>query len=190
MRILGFDPSMRNWGIAKAAYSPDTGIQIDSINVIQPDVTKCKSVRVNSRDLQIATILCSEIAIVIEQVKPHIVFAEIPIGSQSARSMAGYGMCIGILSSLRATGVTIYEVTPTEVKLATVGTKTATKSQMITWAYDTYPGINWPMYKKGGLSCVCESKAEHMADAIATIHAGINSSEFKQIWNISKQFTN
>lgn len=65
----------------------------------------------------------------------NMVVVEVPVGSQSARSMASYGICIGILASITKPMI---QVTPTEVKMATVGSKTASKQDMIDWATSAY----------------------------------------------------
>lgn len=179
--VLGLDPSLRNWGIAKANLIPNTplGIQITKVDVIQPVLPTGKQIRQNSLDIEAAKQLSSGVLQALGDAKA--VFIEVPIGSQSARAMASYGICIGVLGSLRATGIPFFEVTPTEVKLAGHGSKTATKQEMIDWAVSLYPNINWPFYTKKGQKLVSESKAEHMADAIAAIHAGVNSNQFQQI---------
>ena len=95
--------------------------------------------------------------------------------------MAGYGVCIGVLGALRAQSKAFFEVSALEVKMASVGKKTATKREMIQWAHDLYPKANWPFYKKGGQEFIVEGKAEHMADAIATVHAGIVTPSYQQL---------
>lgn len=89
-----------------------------------------------------------------------------------SRAMASYGICVGVLGALRATGIPFFEVTPNEVKLAAVGSKVATKDTMINWAKHQHPEANWPK---------AASKAEHMADATAAIYAGLRTNEFKQL---------
>lgn len=187
IKLCGFDPSLRNWGIATASLNLSTNqLVIDGIQVISPVLDKSKSIRVNSLDLQSASELYTK---AYDPVKStQIVFAEVPVGSQSSRAMAGYGICIGVLGSLRSNGVHIHEVTPTEVKLASVGSKTATKKQMINWAVNKHPEANWPMYKKGGVSTICEAQAEHMADAIATIYAGMLTNQFKQLISFTQNY--
>lgn len=91
--------------------------------------------------------------------------------------MASYGICVGILGAIRESGIPFFEVTPTEVKLASVGSKTASKSDMINWAIKHHPEAGWPMSR----GSVVAGKAEHMADAIATIYAGIKTQPFQQI---------
>ena len=97
------------------------------------------------------------------------------------RAMASYGICVGVLGALKASGIPFFEVTPTEVKLASCGFKTATKEQMIAWATQRHPEANWPTYKTKGSEAVSSAKAEHMADAIGAIYAGINTDAFKQL---------
>ena len=67
--------------------------------------------------------------------------------------------------------VPIIEVTESESKKVFTGKRTATKDEMIVKAMELYPDANWP-YHQGSLSA---TKAEHMADAISAIHAGVLS---------------
>ena len=93
------------------------------------------------------------------------------------RAMCSYGVCTGVLGSLKAMGVPLVEVTPTEGKMGAVGSKTATKEDMITWAVGKYPNLNWPKHGKS----ISAAKAEHMADAVAAIYAGISCNPFQQL---------
>lgn len=178
--VVGMDPSLRNWGLAKGTYNLDTKkIEIYTLGLVNPVLPTGKQVRQNSTDLESAYQLyqgAGDIAI-----GAHAVFVEVPVGSQSARAMASYGICVGVLGALRANDVPFFEVTPIEVKLATVGTKTATKQEMIQWAMAAHPEADWPMYKQHGKDMVSEAKAEHMADAIAAIYAGLACNSFKQM---------
>lgn len=178
---MGLDPSLRNWGIAKALLSPGSPqpIHVHSVDVIQPVLPKGKQVRQNSLDIEAAKQLTSGVLQAVEGAKA--VFIEVPVGSQSARAMASYGICVGVLGALRATGIPFFEVTPTEVKLAGPGSKTATKQDMISWAAQQHPEADWPTYQKGGKQRISEAKAEHMADAVCAIHAGIQSNPFQQL---------
>lgn len=180
LTLVGMDPSLRNWGIAVAKYNLETmKIKIIEVDVIRPVVSTGKQVRQNSLDLETARQLYKGAYSYITA--SQATFIEVPVGSQSARSMASYGVCVGILGALRAAGKPFYELTPTEVKLAATRSKTATKSDMISWALETHPEANWPVYKQSGKELITESKAEHMADAIAAIHAGVQSQPFQQM---------
>lgn len=181
LRVVGFDPSLRNWGIAKGVLTLGTQpmLQIQDVSVINPVLPTGKQVRQNSLDLESAQQLCKAALDAAEGAQA--IFVEVPVGSQSARAMASYGVCIGVLGALRATGIPFFEVTPTEVKVAGPGYKNATKQDMIQWAVSKHPEANWPMYLQHGKQLVSEAKAEHMADATAAIHAGIACNPFQQL---------
>ncbi|GAL23016.1 hypothetical protein JCM19235_1317 [Vibrio maritimus] len=104
----------------------------------------------------------------------NMVVVEVPVGSQSARSMASYGICIGILASITKPMI---QVTPTEVKMATVGSKTASKQDMIDWATSAYPDADWLTVTRKGKK-VITAKNEHLADSIAAVHAAILTDQF------------
>ncbi|MCA9911732.1 MAG: hypothetical protein KC496_00220 [Anaerolineae bacterium] len=184
--VTGFDPSMNNWGVAQGVYSPSTGkLQILNVDVIQPILPTGKQIRQNSKDLEAAKQLAHRAAIAAQHAQA--IFVEVPVGSQSARAMASYGICVGVLGALRASGTPFFEVSPTEVKLAGAGKKTATKQDMIEWAVKAHPEANWPMYQRNGQTLISEAKAEHMADAIAAIYAGLQSTQFQQVLPFLKQ---
>lgn len=180
IKVVGQDPSLRNWGLAVGTLNLETKkLTVDFLDITNPELPKGKQVRQNSSDLESAFQLYT--GAVNASIGAHAVFVEVPVGSQSARAMASYGICVGVLGALRANGIPFFEVTPTEVKLASVGIKTATKQEMIRWAMAAHPEANWPVYKQHGKDVVSEAKAEHMADAIAAIYAGLSCNAFKQM---------
>lgn len=183
IRVAGFDPSLRNWGIAEANLDLDTGVlSTPVLSVISSESNKQKQVRVNSQDLAVCTDLARQVIEVGARTK--LIFVEVPVGSQSAASMKSYGVCIGILGALQATGVRIIEVTAAESKKIFTGNKNATKKQMIDVAVSTYPDANWPTYRKKGQTLITETEAEHMADAIAAIHSGVQTPLFSNLMQL------
>lgn len=179
LKVLGCDPSLRNWGLVSCTINLDTHELTDlDLTLVQPTLPTGKRVRQNSLDLESAKQLYAATRGLVKDVRA--VFVEVPVGSQSARAMASYGICVGVLGSLRASGIPFFEVTPTEVKLASTGNKTATKEEMIQWAIEKYPKANWPSYSQKGTKKITETKAEHLADAIGSIHAGLSTNEFQQ----------
>lgn len=180
LTLVGQDPSLNNWGLAIANYCLETHeLLIQKLNITCPVLPTGKQVRQNSKDLEASQQLFKGAMAAAEGA--HAVFVEVPVGSQSARAMASYGICVGVLGALRAKGIPFYEVTPTEVKLAAGLKKDATKKQMISWAMAKHPEANWPTYKEHGKVLVSEAKAEHQADAVAAIYAGINLQSFQQM---------
>lgn len=194
LKLVGCDPSLTNWGLAIATYDLESKrLVIDHLELINPVVPTGKQVRQNSKDLETAKQLTEGTVNVARGA--HAMFVEVPVGSQSARAMASYGVCVGVLGALRGGGIQFMEVTATEVKLAGYGQKTASKQQMIDWAANRHPEANWirhrhsspgkpnsqgvivGAYNKGDLT----SSNEHLADAVAAIHAGIASNPFQQL---------
>jgi len=166
--------------LAIGTYDLDTRtLTITRLAVTNPELSKGKQVRQNSLDLESGYQLYKGAMAAAEGA--HAVFVEVPVGSQSARAMASYGVCVGVLGALRANNVPFFEVTPTEVKLAGAGKKTATKQEMIAWAMAKHPEASWPTYTQHGNLLVSEAKAEHQADAVAAIYAGMATHAFQQM---------
>lgn len=179
--VVGMDPSLTNWGIAESILDLTTGyLETPSLTLVEPEKLKGKQVRQNSTDLFVAEQLAAQAVAAATRAKA--VFVECPVGSQSARAMASYGVCVGILGAIRASGVPLIEVTPSEVKLAFTGDKNATKQQMIEKAVALYPEARFPMFR-GAIA----NKAEHVADAIAAIHAGANTPTFQNLMRLFKK---
>jgi Holliday junction resolvasome RuvABC endonuclease subunit len=173
--VVGFDPSMRGWGIAKGMLDLTTGIlEIIKLEVIITKKVTSKQVRTNSLDLATAKILADAAREYGHWAR--VVFAEVPVGSQSAAGMKAYGMCVGILGMLQSEGVQIIEVTASEVKKALSDNENATKTEMVAAAMSLYPEANFPNERGRILK-----RAEHVADAIGAIHAGVRTPLFQAI---------
>jgi Holliday junction resolvasome RuvABC endonuclease subunit len=121
-------------------------------------------------------------------------FTEIPHGSQSARAMASYGFSIGILASCP---IPLVQVQAAETKMAAVGTRTASKEEMIHWASQTYPNLPWKRYPKDVVfrgkvtrrAGEIHEDQEHLADALAVVHAGVKTDQFQQMlamWKLAR----
>jgi len=176
LKIVGVDISLNNIGICKAILYEDESLTVDYVTLIQPakaDAVTKKQVRKNSDDLRRARWLQWNL---IKEIKGcDIISVEMPVGSQSARAMASYGICVGVLASI---DVPFIEVTPAEVKLAGFGCKTATKMEMIDWAVKKHPEIQWKTINRGGKK-VLTNDNEHVADALATIYAAMKTDQYK-----------
>ena len=176
--VIGVDPALRNMGFAHGIYDTETGeVEITNLVLAQTEATDKKTAKVlrkNSDDLARATILFE--AMQNETKNSVFAFIEVPVGSQSSRAMASYGICVGVIASCP---IPYFQLTPSEVKLIATGSKNASKEEMIVWATEKYPKANWLKRKLKG-EMVLMNDNEHLADAVATIHAGINGSEFKQ----------
>lgn len=177
--VAGFDPAFANWGIAEGQLDLDTGFLggLD-LSIVQTKKGTQKQVRTNSDDMQRAEDISSSIFEVAKRNK--VIFVECPVGSQNASGMKAYGVSVGLLGALRSQGYQVIEVTAYEVKKALTGNKNASKELMIQTAMEIYPEANWPM--KGGQ--VIAGKAEHMADSIGAIHAGVQTPVFQNLMRL------
>ena len=134
---------MRNWGIAVADLDLESGLlDVPTLSIVQPRDEKSKQVRKNSKDLALAKELFEGAYDTAKSCK--VVFVEVPVGSQSARAMASYGVCVGVLGSLAGLGINIIEVSPEENKKVLTGNKTASKEAMIAAAMESYPNATGP----------------------------------------------
>lgn len=185
IRVAGIDPALANFGIARMQLDLDTlQLRLDGIRTISTEklAGKKKLIRQNSDDLRRAKELHD--AMQQELQGCTVAFAEIPSGAQHARSALGFGIAIGVLASCK---IPLLQVMPIETKMGSVGTKTAEKSDIIGWAAGLYPQAGWQRYtqdtrgKSPHLKGELHADNEHVADAIAIVHAGICLPEFKQL---------
>tara|TARA_B100000929_G_scaffold108179_1_gene85732 strand:- start:48402 stop:48983 length:582 start_codon:yes stop_codon:yes gene_type:complete len=183
IRVTGIDPSFSNFGYAHGTLNMETGV-LTNLQVElreSPPVKAKKQVRQNSKDLERAQIQFEGLSNICKQ--SDMVFVEIPVGSQSARAMASYGVCIGLLASIQ---IPMIQVTPTEVKVAATNKKTASKKEMIEWATQAYPDAGWLTKKVKGIVSFTD-KNEHPADALAAIYAGVKTEQFQQLLAMRKK---
>lgn len=176
MLILGFDPSLRNWGFAAMNLTNENELYCLKLGIFDTPEFETKTPQ-NVQDATSAQYLYKQALPLVKEA--DFVVAEYPFGSQSSRAMASYAVCMGVIGSLSYTKP-IHRVTPWQVKEVT-GNKLASKSEMIQWAAYKHPEAEWPSYKNKGKALITQSKAEHMADAIATIYAGMRLPEFQTI---------
>lgn len=177
IRVAGIDPGMRNSGVAVATYDLDTGgYDIDHVAIVQTQRQVTKMVRQNSDDYRSAREMIRGVDKVLVKHGVQFVFAELPTGAQSARAMFAFGITTAIMAGLTPP---LIQVTPSEVKLASAGKKTATKEEMMQWAMKKWPNLPWLTRKlKGEIVPVGDN--EHLADACACIPAGLETVEFAQ----------
>lgn len=97
--------------------------------------------------------------------------AEIPEGSQDAGAAWALGIATGVLC---ACPLPIIEVSPREVKKASVGAVTASKEEMRAWGYARFPNAPWKTHNGKRTQ-----NNEHLADALASIEAGLLTEQFK-----------
>ena len=180
MIVLGLDPSFRNFGVTVCkvlGMANNPTIEVLELHLFETQSRATKGVRKNSDDLRCVRELVAKVGELIEKHEPTVVMCEVPVGSQSARASWTLGATLGVLGSI---DTPMIEVTPREVKETTVGHNKATKEEMINWVVNKHPEAEpmWFTRKLKG-EVVMMNKNEHVADAVATIHAGVKSEQFR-----------
>lgn len=178
-KIIGFDPSLRNWGYCIATYDTFTrSLEFTDGGVIHSKPSK-EFKRKNLEDLQSVTQLYSGLDNLLKKHQPDYLVAELPIGSQSSRAMVSYAACIS-LCSVMAYGdgqktIPLLSVTPYSVKKQVSGTTEATKEEVINWVKENYPqAYEWvDQYPK--------TKQEHICDAIVAVHCAVINQTMEDI---------
>lgn len=177
IRVAGIDPAIANFGMALGDYDLEKGVlTIKSLNLVETKRVVSKTVLRGSDDLR----RCREI---VKSMNDYIGdatlgFAEVPSGgAKSADALKALSMATGVLAGCP---IELVEVRPSEVKMATVGSKTAAKEDMIEWAIEKHPEAPWLTYKRNG-EVLYNAKNEHLADAVCAIYAGLRTPQFKQV---------
>lgn len=177
MIVVGIDMAFANMGLARARIDGDviTGLDLALVTTVSVDT---KVVRKSSNELRRAAELVEALRAFCSGA--DFAIAEVPSGSQSAGAARALGIAVGVLA---ACPIPIIEVSQREVKLASVGTPTATKPEMIQWAVSRWPALPWLRVRRKGALALTASN-EHLADAMATIAAGVRTAEYSKIMSI------
>jgi len=180
MRIVGLDPAFANFGMVSGSLlrlrTDKWAITINTMLLLQTEKLSGKksSMRVSSDVLRRAQEIHTGLHEFLEEHRPELVFAEVPSGAQSAAAGQALGVAVGVLGSIR---VPLIEVTPMEVKrLFTARRESIPKEHITAWAIKHWPDAPW-LKTHGKLV----KKNEHLADACATIQAGVGTDTFKQL---------
>lgn len=180
--IAGLDGSLRNFGVATAWLDLDTlQLEIKDLVLVKTEKSKDKMVRSSSENLSRAMELKRGVHEALKGVTTA--FYEVPSGGQDYSAVLGFGIVIGTYAGLPVPGC---EVSPAETKMIAVGTRTASKDEMIEWALGKYPAAPWRTRKFKG-KIVPTKDNEHLADAVAVMEAGIVTPSFAQTVAILRQ---
>lgn len=171
LKLLGFDPSMSNWGVAAGIYHTDMeSLEIKYTNTISPVST----LSTNKRDVSIAAQLFTALDPLIKQA--DVICVEVPTGSQGFRPAVNYAMCCTLVGVISTYGVPIIQVSPQDVK-SVVGASSASKRDVVEWVNEAHPEIALP-HHKGRLNV---EASNHYCDAIVAIHAALTKPDLIKI---------
>lgn len=176
MRFISIDSSLSNTGVAVGQIKNLDHIDIEYIKLHKTKKSKSKQIRASSDVISRCRSTWEFLSDIIKEHDPHFIFIETPSGSQNASGMKSYGVTCQLIACLEPRAM---EVTPMEVKVATVGHQKASKEEMIEWAYKRYSDLQWTFHN-GKL----KNDNEHMADAICVAYAAIATTDFIRVFEI------
>jgi hypothetical protein len=189
IKILGQDPSMLNWGLVAASFDTATyELELLEILVVQKlnkGDEHSKRSRKSFLDLDRSRDLHTGINAFLAKHDFKFTMVEVPHGSQSASSMKGYGICLGILGAMT---IPMVQLSERECKINAIGKPSATKKEMIDWAMNRHPDVNWKMRNSKGKPVSVDGYNEHASDAVGALEAGIMSDQFNQAMSILSSF--
>lgn len=169
--VVGLDPALSNLGMVKAVVDGKSLkiVRILDMRLVKTIPTGEKGVIKNHDRMRRGRELLQEIRNFCYDTT--MTFAEIPEGAQDANAAMALALVMGVLC---ACPNRLVEVRPREVKAIT-GFPTADKEKMRQWAYDRYPTAPWKVH-----SGKKTKDNEHLADAVATVEAGLQHPMFRQ----------
>lgn len=181
---IGVDMALANMGLVRARVDLVTlEVQAFDLRLVVTSRNMGKNVRSSSIDMERARHLGREL--VSFSAGASVAFAEVPSGSQSAIAAKSLGIALGVLSQCP---LPIVEVSPMEVKNLFAAKRTVPKSEIIEWATSKWPDAPWLRTRRKG-QLVLTQDNEHLADACATIVAGIKTQQFKLLTALHHEIT-
>ena len=190
IKAVGIDAAFANMGFAHVGLAVEKGkvVRIDCwyLSLLSTEAgADAKVVRKSSTELRRARELHG--ALINHCQGQQFAFVEVPSGSQSAQAARSLGIAVGVLA---ACPIPVIEVSPMEVKVAVTGDRKvkASKADVIAWAVKRWPEAPWLRMKGGKQKGRILNDNEHLADALATIVAGIATPEFQRFLTVTADY--
>lgn len=175
IKFISIDPSLRNTAFVYG-HIADGKIKLEGSAIIQTIKDTNKQVRASSQLVDRCRKLIIGTKNYVNIHKPDVCFSETPSGAQSFNSAVSYAVSCAIIACVEPQPI---EVSPQEVKNVT-GLKNPSKKEIIELVDKKYP--DFLPKKKDGTILLAE--AEHIADAIIVVEAGLQTKQYLQIKNI------
>lgn len=179
VRVLGIDCSLNNLGVCICEVDFHLNMFVLETRLIRNNEVYPSKMLQSFQDFDKAKRFAKALREIVGSNKIDICVGEIPCGSQSSRACTSAGIVTGLLGSV-ASYCSICGVTPVQAKKASVGSKTASKEEIIEWAQLTHPEVKFRTRKLHGQDVVMKD-CEHEADSIAIVTAALQTTEFQEL---------
>jgi len=163
--VIGIDVGLANMGVVKAELLPQGFAIVDAFVISTEKSDKKREVKVADDNIRRVMELVDKLYPVFDD-DVIAICAEALSLPRNASAASKISLAFGAMATIATiNNIPILQSSPQEVKKATVGTKSASKTEMIAAIKQRFPKMKWP--KKTTLH-------EHQADATASIVSCLN----------------
>lgn len=167
MIVLGIDGGFASLGLSVVDLQPDQERLLDVWVVRTEKSAKKLGVRSGDDTARRARELAHHVELAITSRQPGALALEAPSWPRNAGVAAKIGVAFGVVFALAEKHhLPLVMASPQDVKLAVVGSKTATKDDVIAAVERRFPDVTWPSTR---------SLWEHAADAVGVVVACLDS---------------
>jgi len=184
--VLGLDPGLRRTGYAVARVDASKRVitEVLEFGTLCTERQTEKAIRKTSDDLRRAEFHAVALQEIVRKNEIQIVSMEMSTTTPYTYPTFSFGVMLGIAASL---GSPIIQVLPYELKKAVTGDSQGTKRAIVAWAMKITASsdLTWPTSSRSNkLGLKYEGRpvsaaAEHPADALAAIEAGLQTDQFR-----------
>lgn len=185
--MLGIDPGLSNTGFAIAEVDIERQKILKTIELGTMTTERETNVKIRrtSDDYRRARSLHRQLSTICERHQISVAAAEMATTSKFNRPSLNFGIMLGVIASF---DFFLIELLPRDVKKAVTGDRDAKKEAIIRWALETTrdDDVKWPTSSRQNRMDLnyrarhVTLAAEHQADALAVIHAALQSEQLQE----------
>jgi Holliday junction resolvasome RuvABC endonuclease subunit len=186
--MLGIDPGLSNTGYAVALVDPKARkiVKTLELGTILTERETNKTIRRTSDDLRRARKIHRELREVVDRHAISLAACEMQSTTPYKRISLNFGVTLGVIASF---DFYLVEMLARDVKKAVTGDRDAPKEKIIRWALELTRGddVRWPTSaRQNRMDLSYRARhvtlaAEHQADALAVIHAALQSDQMQDL---------
>lgn len=169
-RVLALDVSLQHTGVALVEGHPPE--IIEAYCIVTKKEAKKRKIYVTDDQVRRIRQITKRLDETIWRYRPALIVAELPTGgAQSASAAAGMGIAKAVVATVaQMSRLPLLVISPTDVKLAATGKKTASKAEVQAAIVRRWPGLGERFASKRSATGYT-GQFEHIADALGALIA-------------------
>lgn len=194
--MLGIDPGLSNTGyaVARVDVSARKIVKTLELGTIQTERETAKTIRRTSDDLRRARKIHRELKAVVERHSIAVAACEMQSTAPYKRISLNFGVTLGVIASF---DFFLIELLARDVKKSVTGDRDAPKEKIIRWALEVTRNddVRWPTSaRQNRMDLSYRARhvtlaAEHQADALAVIHAALQTCQMQDLFLLQGAIT-